>query len=349
MAPAQRPLTVMRKYLRNNPKGQLPLHLMVRCTAYHRALLIAAILLNLSATVSAAQNDDPSPQDLYRTAWRTVQQLYYDRTFNGQNWTKWQHHFDGKLCTTKDAHYAIQTMLASLGNDNARLIIAGTRDKTKDKGKKAAPAEIQVLTGNVGYIRVGDLMLEQSKAKFSTALQKLSATKGIIIDLRDNVGGLLANAIEIADMFLDRGTILSIVDPDGRKIVTASGATATHQPVTVLVNESTADGAEILAAALQENGRAKLVGATTFGARPVLKTLARLNDGSAIMFATASWLTPSGHSILHLGLKPDVQVLLNKQDGADHQGPWWTAGKTFTATDSSRDRQLKAATQVFSQ
>jgi len=134
---------------------------------------------------------------------------------------------------------------------------------------------------------------------------------GILLDLRNNPGGLYDEAIAAASQFLKSGNVLLEKDASGKvtPVPVEPGGVATSLPTIVLINGGTSSGAEIVAGALQDAHRALLVGEKTFGTGTVLETFP-LSDGSAIMLATREWLTPSGHLIWHLGIVPDEGVSL---------------------------------------
>ncbi|HEV2209622.1 MAG TPA: S41 family peptidase [Verrucomicrobiae bacterium] len=138
--------------------------------------------------------------------------------------------------------------------------------------------------------------------------QKLS---GIILDLRDNPGGLLEEAVSVASQFLTSGNVLLAKDAKGEldAMPVEKGGIATSIPLVVLINEGTASAAEIVAGALQDAHRAKLVGDTTFGTGTVLQQF-RLADGSALLLAVEEWLTPDGQSFWHKGITPTLTVNL---------------------------------------
>jgi carboxyl-terminal processing protease len=134
---------------------------------------------------------------------------------------------------------------------------------------------------------------------------------GLILDLRNNPGGLYDEAVSTASQFIGRGNVLLEKNALGkiRPVPVQSGGVATAFPMVVLINGGTSSGAEIVAGALQDAHRAKLVGEKTFGTGTVLQTFS-LSDGSALMLAIEEWLTPDGHVIWHHGITPDVIVAL---------------------------------------
>ena len=143
-----------------------------------------------------------------------------------------------------------------------------------------------------------------------TALEQQGLTH-IVLDLRNNPGGLLNEAVATASQFLSSGMVLLVRDAHGTTtpIPIQKQGVAPGLPLVVLINQGTASAAEIVAGALQDAHRAVLVGETTFGTGTVLKPFT-LSDGSALMLAIEEWLTPNGRVIWHQGIAPDVVVSL---------------------------------------
>jgi len=134
---------------------------------------------------------------------------------------------------------------------------------------------------------------------------------GLVLDLRNNPGGLYDEAVSAASQFLSGGNVLLEKNALGKikPVPVRPGGVATSLPLVVLINGGTSSGAEIVAGALQDANRAKLVGEKTFGTGTVLETFS-LSDGSAVMLAIEEWLTPAGKVIWHHGIVPDVAVPL---------------------------------------
>jgi carboxyl-terminal processing protease len=168
---------------------------------------------------------------------------------------------------------------------------------------------------------------------------------GVILDLRNNPGGLLDEAVGVASQFMADGVVLQAKDGKGKitPIAVEKGGLGTNLPTCVLVNEGSASAAEIVAGALQDNHRADLVGDTTFGTGTVLQEF-RLSDGSALLLAVEEWLTPKGHSFWHQGVRPDYPVALPVEVTPLFPG----AERTMTAEElqATDDRQLLAALRV---
>lgn len=173
----------------------------------------------------------------------------------------------------------------------------------------AGPAcEWQVLRDNVGYISLHTFG-NRTAEEFSSALRKMreKQVKGLILDLRDDPGGYLQAAVEIAGNFLPAGDlVVTTVDRDGEKeaYYTAGGVKRWDLPVVVLINESTASAAEVLGGALQDYGAATLVGTRSYG-KGVVQAIVSLQSGGALKMTVARYLTPKGRSIDRQGLTPD--------------------------------------------
>jgi carboxyl-terminal processing protease len=182
-------------------------------------------------------------------------------------------------------------------------------------------AEIKVPSVLMHYIaqdHVADIQMVQFSSGVSGELKtainqakKLGATK-IILDLRENPGGYLSEAIDTTSEFMKSGNVLLEQDSTGNRTPYAvTGDTVdTTAPMVVLVNGDTASAAEIVSGALQDNHRAIILGEKTFGTGTVLEEYS-LSDGSAILLGTQEWLTPNGHFIRDLGISPNIEVKLN--------------------------------------
>jgi carboxyl-terminal processing protease len=142
-----------------------------------------------------------------------------------------------------------------------------------------------------------------------------NVTKGIILDLRNNPGGLLQAVVDVAGNFLEEGVIVDVVDNQGQHTPSSvkSKGTTTNLPLVVLVNSYSASGSEVLAGALQDYGRAAIAGNITHGKGSV-NELHQLQDGSALYITTARWLTPDGRPIEGVGIIPDYELDLEEED-----------------------------------
>ncbi|NEO37166.1 MAG: carboxyl-terminal protease [Moorea sp. SIOASIH] len=163
----------------------------------------------------------------------------------------------------------------------------------------------------VGYIRLSQFSANAPmEVAHAVAKLKEMGADGYILDLRNNPGGLLQAGIEIARLWLDQGTIVYTVNRQGTiGSFQAYGEALTEDPLVVLVNQGSASASEILAGALQDNGRAKLVGEKTFG-KGLIQSLFELIDGSGLAVTVAKYETPNHRDINKLGIEPDVEVPL---------------------------------------
>ena len=172
----------------------------------------------------------------------------------------------------------------------------------------------ELLEKHYGYIRVSQFQ-EKTDMEFDKALKALEEESketlwGLILDLRNNPGGLLDQAVKVSDRFIESGLIVSM---EGRKedqkmrFNAHAQGTITRYPLVVLINGGSASGSEIVAGAIQDNGRGILLGTQTFGKGSV-QTIFPLKDGSGLRLTTARYFTPSGRSIQAKGIVPDIIV-----------------------------------------
>lgn len=197
--------------------------------------------------------------------------------------------------------------------------------------------EYQMLKDNVGYIQVSGFK-ETTAKQFSEALDKLEKKnmKGLIIDLRDNGGGLLDSVVDMMSRILpEKKEIVSVKDKNGKGTIYFSEDEKTFdKPLVVLVNENTASASEVFAGAVQDYKLGKLVGTTTFG-KGIVQTVMGLFDDSAIKLTTAKYYTPNGRNIHKTGLVPDIEVELDEK----------LQQKGFYSMDE--DNQLQKGIQVL--
>ena len=181
--------------------------------------------------------------------------------------------------------------------------------------------KIGKVDDNLGYIRLSSFLSRNAANEFQTALKGYQDKDGIIIDLRSNPGGLLTNAIYIADMFLNSKVIVSTVDKDGYKDTQNSlSQVITKQPVVVLINGGSASASEILSGALKDNKRAIIVGKKSFG-KGLVQEINKLPDGSALHITIQKYLTPNGIDIHKKGITPDYVVDLTEEDIKNNKDP----------------------------
>jgi carboxyl-terminal processing protease len=194
------------------------------------------------------------------------------------------------------------------------------------KGEDGNPVD------NLAYLEIQQFT-EQTPGNLDQELARVvdAGYEGLILDLRRNPGGGLDSTVQVADMFLNDGIILTQVDRDGKETVYEAheGTEAGDLPIVVLVGPGSASGSEVLAAALHDHGRATLIGEKTFGKGSV-NHIRNLSNGGALYVTIARWRTPNGDLIEGVGLEPDVPVALTPED-----------------VEANRDTQLFAAIKTL--
>jgi carboxyl-terminal processing protease len=410
----------------------------------YRFHLSAVACFALLAPVSSVAQDSsapaaqmPTPVQLYQQVYHLIEQKFFDPTYNGQHWSRWQHRYDHQLNTLDDARKAIDTMLSSLGDrytryldpsafagekqaiesklfgigvqldrkDNKIIVVAPVADTPAEKaglrpkdeiievdgkpvaGMELAPVSnlirgsigttvklailrdgqrleysivrgeipissvgsVKMLNSDIGYIRLSTFMSERANLEMREALDRLSPARGIIVDLRNNPGGLVTNALDICNMFLDGGIIVSTIDRTGHvQSVGASRSPITHQPLVLLINAGSASASEIASGALHDDQRAKLVGQKTFG-KGLVQSITRLDDGSGVNITIARYLTPNHTDIHKKGITPDYTVEVNP-DQSLQSGPWFiyrSSGQSVPELAQLHDAQLLKAVDVL--
>jgi len=177
----------------------------------------------------------------------------------------------------------------------------------------------KMLDNDIAYVQITTFG-DKTTPELLATLKELMANnpKGIILDLRNNGGGYLQTAVEVGSQFMGDGVVLYEQYGDGKRTtfdVTPGGlATDTKIPMVVLINEGSASASEIVAGALQDNGRAKLVGTISYGKGSVQNWIPLSGDNGAVRITVAKWLTPKEHTIHKTGLTPDVFVQRTEED-----------------------------------
>jgi carboxyl-terminal processing protease len=228
------------------------------------------------------------------------------------------------------------------------------RDEIKVKSVTTQPPGGALEDGSgaeisdIGYIYLREFT-EPSKDEMQQALRDVvdSGKTGLIIDLRNNPGGLLRTTVEIADEFLEGDlTILSEEGRDGEEQVyrSSDGGIATEIPVVILMNQFSASGSEVLAAALQENDRAQVVGEKSFG-KGTVNVSNDLDDGGQLYVSVAKWLTPDGLQIDGVGVRPDITIQLSDEDiDVRRDVQLWKAIDVLRGTNYTPERTPVAGT-----
>ncbi|MFZ5857369.1 MAG: S41 family peptidase [Chloroflexota bacterium] len=245
---------------------------------------------------------------------------------------------DGEDMTGLNAELVRQKVLGPAGSVVTLTIRRGEETPFDVKITRAKiiikSAEGKMLENDIAYVKV-TIFGENTTPELLATLKELMAQnpKGLILDLRNNDGGYLQTAVEVSSQFLPKDEVVLYEQyGTGEKDTYTSlgGGLATDVPMVVLINEGSASASEIVAGALQDLGRAKLIGVVSYGKGSVQIWNALSNDQGAVRVTIAKWLTPSGRTIHQLGLNPDVYVSMTEDD-----------------YNNDRDPQLDAAIQTL--
>jgi carboxyl-terminal processing protease len=241
-------------------------------------------------------------------------------------------------------------------DDQREYEVAITREVIRSESVR----EARVLpdSGGTGYLQITQFT-ERTGAEFSGALQQLLGQnmRALVIDLRNNPGGLLDAAVEVAGPFFEKGGLIVYTQgrrPDDRKEYRAgSSAPPLRLPLAVLINAGSASAAEIVAGALKDTGRAVIVGERSFGKGSV-QSIFELRAGEAVRLTTARYYTPGGVTIHERGVEPQVEIVLSDEEDdsvalqlarPDIKGA--AAFKERFGVELTPDRQLQAAVEVL--
>src|SRR5262245_20544739 len=233
---------------------------------------------------------------------------------------------DGQPTQGMTLQEAVRRMRGPVGS---RLVLSVVRsggaapeDVPLTRGKsELKTVENQFLDGRIGYIKVRGFH-ETTLQEMEKGLTRLTQQKmeGLILDLRNNPGGLLSQSVKVCNLFVDEGLI--VVSTEGRvrsqnsRFMANGGGQYRHYPLIVLINAGSASGSEIVAGALQDLQKATISGTKSYGKASV-QTICPLQDGSGLRLTTAHYFTPSGRSIDHVGIMPDIE--LSNEDKEDRQ------------------------------
>lgn len=224
---------------------------------------------------------------------------------------------DGKDYTGATIDAAVSAMRGKPGTkvtitvfrDNDTMEFTVARANIVLKSVKA-----RLLDGDLGYIRVTSFD-EKTAEEFESELRAMETkgVKGLVIDLRDNPGGLVDASISIADQLLDAGTVTYTEDRQGNRETYSSKAGKTPLPYVILINQGSASASEILAGAVKDNKGGPLVGTTSFG-KGIIQSIAPLENGDAIKLTVMQYFSPNGDVIHKIGVTPDYQVEVKDTD-----------------------------------
>lgn len=234
---------------------------------------------------------------------------------------------DGEDMTDIPGDLVLQRILGPAGSEVTLTIQRGEEifDVTITRNKIVVPTvEYEMLEDNIGYIALqtyGDNSTEQLRAALRDLLDQNA--KGLVFDLRNNGGGYLNTAIEVVSEFIGEGVVMYEQYGDGETFTYEAipGGLATEIPMVVLVNEGTASASEITAGAIQDLGRAPLVGVTTYGKGSVQTWVALQDNAGGVRVTIARWLTPDGRQISEIGLTPEYVVEMTEEDYTEGRDP----------------------------
>ena len=238
---------------------------------------------------------------------------------------------DGEDMTGIDAELARRKVLGPAGTTVVLTIFREGEDAPFDVSIVRAriviaSAEGEMLEGNIAYLQVTTFG-PNTMPELSAALQELMPQnpKAIILDLRNNGGGYLQTSVEVTSQFIAEGVVLYEQYGDGTRttyeVVPGGMATDSDIPMIVLINEGSASASEIVAGALQDSGRAKLLGTVSYGKGSVQNWIPLSNENGAVRITIAKWLTPNENTIHEIGLTPDYPVELTEDDRKADKDP----------------------------
>ena len=228
---------------------------------------------------------------------------------------------DGEEFTADKMDAAVKIMKGKPGTEVNLTILRKDKDgksnnidlKIKREEIRLKTVKVEMLEDKIGYIKItsfDDLTYKDFKKEFDILAK--DGAQGIILDLRNNPGGLLDVSADIADEFLGEGTIVYTEDKNGEREYLKSDKKKTDLPLVMLVNEGSASASEILAGAVKDTERGILVGTKTFG-KGIVQRIVKLPDGSGYKMTVSEYFTPKGTNIHNIGIKPDVEVKLPEE------------------------------------
>ncbi len=230
---------------------------------------------------------------------------------------------DGEIVVGQDLSTVLSKVKGEEGTTVSLMVQRGNEDdyitiKVKRELIEEDTVFSKMLSGQTGYIKVTGFE-EVTKKQFKNAVDTLedAGMKSLIIDLRNNGGGLLSAAVTMLDRLLPKGLVVYTKNKSGiEEEFFAEDDICLKLPMAILVNGGSASASEVFSGALQDNGVAKLVGTTTFG-KGIVQTIFGLEDGTALKMTTSKYYTPKGRNIHKTGLDPDIEVKLDKDTLAD--------------------------------
>lgn len=222
---------------------------------------------------------------------------------------------DGESIQGMSASEAVLLIRGEKGTPVTLTIQRGDSDETMEIKIVRDEIPVETVYGEMGDDKIAHIQITSFSEKTYEDLEKLlvqydqEGMKSVILDVRQNPGGFLTSAIDIANLFVEEGKpIVQVQSREGKpEVMVAEGGKKYNIPVVVLIDNGSASASEILAGALRESAGAKIVGLTSFG-KGTVQTVSYLPDGSNLKFTTGKWLTPDGNWINEKGIKPDIEV-----------------------------------------
>jgi len=219
---------------------------------------------------------------------------------------------DGK----KTAGQTLEEVVAQIRGEKGTSIeleLKNAADETRIVRVIRSDIKLQTVAGEmknkkIGYVRIS-MFNENTSADFISKFHELEGQgmEGLVLDLRDNPGGLLGESVKVAEMMVPKGPIVSVTERSGKSVTEYSNLEKTKYPIAVIVNQGTASAAEIVAGALQDTKAGKLFGTKTFGKGSV-QSVTNLDENTGIKLTIAHYYTPNGRSINGTGIEPDVII-----------------------------------------
>lgn len=249
---------------------------------------------------------------------------------------------DGNTVSGDKLDYAADMMKGDPGTEVILTIWREGRSEPFDVTLKREEIRLktvrsEVLENNLGYVRIS-MFDEQTANDFKTHINDLQKQniQGLIIDLRNNPGGLLSQCLEIADILLGEQVIVYTEDRNGEREVEKSNKKQVDLPLVVLVNKGSASASEILAGAIKDGNRGEIIGTTTFG-KGLVQQVKPLNDGTGFKYTVSQYFTPNGTYIHGIGIEPDILVELPEEIRNDIN------------VDREQDIQMQKAIEIVSE
>ncbi len=223
-----------------------------------------------------------------------------------------------------DGMSVVDVSALTKGQKDTKVIIGIYREGSGEKSFEITRSTIDMQyvngkkDGDIGYIEITEFS-KVTAAQFEKELLSLlkQGIKGLIIDLRNNPGGMVDVVTEIADMLLPEGIITYTVDKNGNRVDFKSEEGCIDIPIAVLVNEGSASASELLAGALQDNGRGVIIGTQTYG-KGIVQGLYSLSDGSGLKITIQKYFTPDGVCIQGIGITPDYEIESDDRSASDN-------------------------------